>query len=192
MATRIFTKVHHPRRSIDSVQQLSEEQTRTGTGSLPGLGKKRQGRHSPRSKAPYILMDERMRTFVTPTSQANPDVGDSRSMFSPADSFAQLRAYVSRAVDPGHPKHWPFADTKPEEHRVIRPMKERSIYSENGFDGYYYLQLARGREKGSIINPTEPTPCVLLYTRGAITHARSRSLLPDAISKYLPGPNKSN
>lgn len=38
----------------------------TGTGSMPGLGPKRTGRHSPASKAPYILMKERMRTFVVP------------------------------------------------------------------------------------------------------------------------------
>ena len=37
-----------------------------GTGSFPGLGPKRTGRFSPQSKAPYILMKERMRSFVVP------------------------------------------------------------------------------------------------------------------------------
>lgn len=48
---------------------------RVGTGSYPGLGFKRQGRHSPRSKAPYLLMAERMRTFVVPPLDAKSDVG---------------------------------------------------------------------------------------------------------------------
>lgn len=36
-----------------------------GTGSFPGLGPKRTGRHG-YGKAPYLLMPERMRTFVVP------------------------------------------------------------------------------------------------------------------------------
>lgn len=47
---------------------------RAGTGSMPGLGLKRQGRHGTRSKAPYLLMPERMRTFVVPSNLDKCDV----------------------------------------------------------------------------------------------------------------------
>jgi len=61
----------------------------------------------------------------------------------------QLKPYVSRAVTPTHPNHWPIAESKPQEHLGLSQSTERqSIYGPNGFDGAYYLQLARAKETG--------------------------------------------
>ncbi|BGP15901.1 hypothetical protein JCM10213_003670 [Rhodosporidiobolus nylandii] len=93
-----------------------------GTGSLPGLGPKRQGRHAGRSKAPYILMEERMRTFVVPEGLNSTD----------------LKPYVSKDVKLDiRDGSWPMADTKPDFN-----SKRGGLYGPNGFDGHYYLQLA--------------------------------------------------
>ncbi|GAA5848093.1 hypothetical protein JCM9279_007451 [Rhodotorula babjevae] len=93
-----------------------------GTGSFPGLGPKRQGRHSPGSKAPYILMQERMRTFVVPDNL----------------NSCGLKPYVAKTVkvDP-RASNWPMADTKP-----TLDSKRSGLFGPNGFDGHYYLQLA--------------------------------------------------
>ncbi|GAA5997904.1 mitochondrial 54S ribosomal protein mL41 MRPL27 [Rhodotorula paludigena] len=101
-----------------------------GTGSMPGLGPKRQGRHSPGSKAPYILMPERMRTFVVPTTL----------------NASTLKPYVSKEVkvDP-RATNWPMADTKPS-----FDSKRGGLFGPNGFDGHYYLQLAEAfKEQGT-------------------------------------------
>ncbi|KAM0752286.1 hypothetical protein T439DRAFT_312421 [Meredithblackwellia eburnea MCA 4105] len=96
-----------------------------GTGSFPGLGPKRQGRHGTRSKAPYILMPERMRTFVVPEG-----LNDSN-----------LKPYVSREVKlADRPNDWPVANTK------VGDSKRGGLYGPNGFDGEYYLQLAEFME----------------------------------------------
>ncbi|CEQ40405.1 SPOSA6832_02044, partial [Sporobolomyces salmonicolor] len=94
-----------------------------GTGSMPGLGPKRQGRHSGRSKAPYILMNERMRTFVVPEGLNECD----------------LKPYVAKEVkiDP-RDGAWPMADAKPD------PQSKRGgLFGPKGFDGRYYIQLAQ-------------------------------------------------
>ncbi|GAA6027364.1 hypothetical protein JCM8097_007797 [Rhodosporidiobolus ruineniae] len=93
-----------------------------GTGSLPGLGPKRQGRHGGRGKAPYILMDERMRTFVVPEGLNATD----------------LKPYVSKIVKvDARDGSWPMADSKPS-----FDSKRGGLFGPNGFDGHYYLQLA--------------------------------------------------
>ncbi|GAA6049660.1 hypothetical protein JCM3770_005057 [Rhodotorula araucariae] len=98
-----------------------------GTGSFPGLGPKRQGRHSPRSKAPYILMQERMRTFVVPDNL----------------NTCGLKPYINKEVkvDP-RASNWPMADTKPS-----LDSKRGGLFGPNGFDGHYYLQLAEALRK---------------------------------------------
>ncbi|KAK4046986.1 Homoserine dehydrogenase [Microbotryomycetes sp. JL201] len=94
-----------------------------GTGSFPGLGPKRQGRHGTRSKAPYILMPERMRTFVVP----------------PALDQSDLRPYVAKAVKiHEHQDSWPMADSKPDKN-----SRKGGTFGPRGFDGEYYIQLAR-------------------------------------------------
>ncbi|GAA5928316.1 mitochondrial 54S ribosomal protein mL41 MRPL27 [Sporobolomyces koalae] len=94
-----------------------------GTGSMPGLGPKRQGRHGGRSKAPYLLMPERMRTFVVPASLESTD----------------LKPYVSKNVKiETNDGTWPVADSKADPY-----SKRGGLYGERGFDGKYYLQLAR-------------------------------------------------
>ncbi|GAA5989693.1 hypothetical protein JCM10908_000593 [Rhodotorula pacifica] len=94
-----------------------------GTGSMPGLGPKRQGRYAAGSKAPYILMRERMRTFVVPEGLDSSD----------------LKPYVSKMVDvdAARASNWPAAETKPDPH-----SRRGGLYGPNGFDGHYYLQLA--------------------------------------------------
>ncbi|KAM0787752.1 hypothetical protein ACM66B_003809 [Microbotryomycetes sp. NB124-2] len=94
-----------------------------GTGSFPGLGPKRQGRHGTRSKAPYILMPERMRTFVVP----------------PALDKSELRPYVARTVKiHEHEDSWPLADSKPDKN-----SRKGGTFGPRGFDGEYYIQLAK-------------------------------------------------
>ncbi|KAK4046776.1 Homoserine dehydrogenase [Microbotryomycetes sp. JL221] len=94
-----------------------------GTGSFPGLGPKRQGRHGTRSKAPYLLMPERMRTFVVP----------------PALDKSDLRPYVARAVKIHESQDsWPMADSKPDKN-----SRKGGTFGPNGFDGEYYIQLAK-------------------------------------------------
>ncbi|GAA5970394.1 hypothetical protein JCM3765_005684 [Sporobolomyces pararoseus] len=93
-----------------------------GTGSLPGLGPKRQGRHGTRSKAPYLLMPERMRSFVVPASLETTD----------------LKPYVSKEVKiDTRDGTWPVAETKEDKY-----SKRGGMYGERGFDGKYYIQLA--------------------------------------------------
>ncbi|GAA5860080.1 hypothetical protein JCM1840_001871 [Sporobolomyces johnsonii] len=94
-----------------------------GTGSMPGLGPKRQGRHGGRSKAPYILMNERMRTFVVPEGLNECD----------------LKPFVAKDFKI-YPKDgtWPIADTKPDPY-----SKRGGLFGPNGFDGKYYIQLAK-------------------------------------------------
>ncbi|KAL8280655.1 hypothetical protein RQP46_006978 [Phenoliferia psychrophenolica] len=93
-----------------------------GTGSFPGLGPKRQGRHGGRSKAPYILMPERMRTFVVPEGL----------------NTSSLKPYVARETKiKDAPNDWPTADSKPD-----RDSKRGGLFGPRGFDGEYYLQLA--------------------------------------------------
>lgn len=134
---------------------------------MPGLGPKRQGRHSPRSKAPYILMRERMRTFVVPeglnTSDASPSLcarpvrgppwhrsPDQDQLWggptlitatdlNPGASLPQLKPYVNKKVevDAARASNWPPAETKPDPH-----SRRGGLYGPNGFDGHYYLQLA--------------------------------------------------
>lgn len=60
---------------------------------MPGLGPKRQGRHSPGSKAPYILTPERMRTFVVPTTLNASTV----SLVSPLRSYTRNQGGQRRA-----------------------------------------------------------------------------------------------
>ncbi|GAA5980556.1 hypothetical protein JCM11641_006679 [Rhodosporidiobolus odoratus] len=99
-----------------------------GTGSLPGLGPKRQGRHAGRSKAPYILMEERMRTFVVPEGLNGTD----------------LKPYVSKTVKlDARDGSWPMAESKPS-----FDTKRGGIFGPNGFDGHYYLQLAEFMRDG--------------------------------------------
>ncbi|ORY92769.1 hypothetical protein BCR35DRAFT_349092 [Leucosporidium creatinivorum] len=94
-----------------------------GTGSFPGLGPKRQGRHGTRSKAPYLLMPERMRTFVVPEGL----------------NESELRPYVARTakVD-SKDAEWPVAHSKGN-----LQSKRGGIYGPNGFDGEYYIQLSQ-------------------------------------------------
>jgi hypothetical protein len=114
-----------------------------GTGSFPGLGPKRQGRHGTRSKAPYLLMPERMRTFVVPEGLNESEVhGSLCRNFSQscADSATlQLRPYVARTakVDP-KAADWPIANTK----GAHVHSKRGGMYGPNGFDGEYYIQLS--------------------------------------------------
>ncbi|TNY22736.1 hypothetical protein DMC30DRAFT_348524 [Rhodotorula diobovata] len=128
-----------------------------GTGSFPGLGPKRQGRHSPGSKAPYILMQERMRTFVVPDNLNSCGVRPtflalcflkrfgkhSTDTLTPA-ATAQLKPYVAKTVkvDP-RASNWPMADTKPS-----LDSKRGGLFGPNGFDGHYYLQLAEAMGRG--------------------------------------------
>jgi len=94
-----------------------------GTGSFPGLGRKRQGRHSPGSKAPYILMKERMRTFVVPEGLDECDL----------KPYVAREVKITEADDAG----WPQANTKGD-----TPSKRNGLFGPRGFDGAYYLQLA--------------------------------------------------
>ncbi|SGY48684.1 BQ5605_C001g00680 [Microbotryum silenes-dioicae] len=99
-----------------------------GTGSMPGLGPKAQGRHGGRGKAPYILMAERMRTFVVPLGLNTTD----------------LKPYVAKEVKLDTKDGlWPMAATKGED----QCSKRGGLYGPKGFDGEYYLQLAEFLQK---------------------------------------------
>ncbi|CDR44780.1 RHTO0S10e00342g1_1 [Rhodotorula toruloides] len=92
-----------------------------GTGSHPGLGSKRTGRHAV-GKAPYIMMPERMRRFVVPEGLNETD----------------LKPYVAANVrfDFKNDSGWPMANSKP-----TFASKRQGLFGPNGFDGHYYLQL---------------------------------------------------
>ncbi|GAA6059293.1 hypothetical protein JCM10212_006686 [Sporobolomyces blumeae] len=110
------------------VSKQANKEYYKGTGSLPGLGPKRQGRHTANSKAPYLLMPERMRTFVVPTGLNQSD----------------LKPYVAKEVKI-EPRDglWPVAEDKPDPY-----SKRGGLFGPKGFDGRYYLQLAEFLRQG--------------------------------------------
>ncbi|SCV74027.1 BQ2448_6459 [Microbotryum intermedium] len=89
---------------------------------------KAQGRHGGRGKAPYILMPERMRTFVVPSGL----------------NTTELKPYVAKEVKVDTKDGlWPMAATKGKD----QYSKRGGLYGPNGFDGEYYLQLAEFMQK---------------------------------------------
>ncbi|GAA5908249.1 hypothetical protein JCM6882_006782 [Rhodosporidiobolus microsporus] len=119
------------------VSKQANKEFYKGTGSLPGLGPKRQGRHAGRGKAPYVLMEERMRTFVVPEGLNETD----------------LKPYVSKTVKlDARDGSWPMADTKPS-----FETKRGGLFGPNGFDGHYYLQLAKFMSDGKAAEKAQLT-----------------------------------
>ena len=93
-ATKSSTKVPSPR-SLPKDPQLTTGSL-AGTGSMPGLGPKRQGRYAAGSKAPYILMRERMRTFVVPQGLDSSDVS---TLLSLESVVVPARRHDARGAD---------------------------------------------------------------------------------------------
>ena len=79
-----FYKGHNLSLSLPKPGPATDHGTLAGTGSMPGLGPKRQGRYAAGSKAPYILMRERMRTFVVPQGLDSSDVSPESLLVAPA------------------------------------------------------------------------------------------------------------
>ncbi|GAA6022577.1 hypothetical protein JCM10207_006592 [Rhodosporidiobolus poonsookiae] len=130
-----------------------------GTGSLPGLGPKRQGRHGGRGKAPYILMEERMRTFVVPEGL----------------NSTELKPYVSKEVKVDvRDGSWPMADTK-----ESFDSKRGGLYGPNGFDGHYYLQLA------GFVKQAVSTVAVAIVGVGLVGKQVVHQLTSPALSKLF-------
>ena len=117
---------------------------KTGTGSYPGLGKKRQGRHSPGSKSPYLLVPERMRSFVVPNIEEDCAVSFVISLHRSYTQFLsiQLKPFVLKQSEPPRlpAEKWPQASSKA---REDLGSKRQGVFGQGGFDGEYLVQLAR-------------------------------------------------
>ncbi|KAH8922577.1 hypothetical protein BT69DRAFT_1334621 [Atractiella rhizophila] len=120
-----------------------------GTGTLPGLPPKRQGRHGfSKNPGAYILMPERMNRFVPPQ---DPDWEQSR-----------LRPYVSKIVpvsselarrEDAYPE-WPYAFRKEiSRYGGVEEGKSKSVrgfiskLDMKGYDAAYHLQLVQNHRK---------------------------------------------
>ncbi|TKA54285.1 hypothetical protein B0A53_03377 [Rhodotorula sp. CCFEE 5036] len=144
-----------------------------GTGSMPGLGPKRQGRYAAGSKAPYILMRERMRTFVVPQGLDSSD----------------LKPYVSKMVDvdAARASNWPPAETKPDPH-----SRRGGLYGPNGFDGHYYLQLAEAFRTPDVLYSSLSACSVAVVGVGLVGRQVVHQLLSPALSSLFKVVSLSN
>ncbi|CAD6580976.1 MAG: hypothetical protein CYPHOPRED_001406 [Cyphobasidiales sp. Tagirdzhanova-0007] len=101
---------------------------------MPGLGPRAQGRH-PRSKASYLNDPTKMRYFVAPDGWLDEEDNLTGLYTSP------LKPYVYSHTANRVPEDWPQAATgKPEKDY---DSQRQGIYGPKGFDGAYYLQLAK-------------------------------------------------
>ncbi|KAL7007889.1 hypothetical protein EMMF5_002536 [Cystobasidiomycetes sp. EMM_F5] len=121
-------------RDVSHLPGKTGERPKYGTGRMPGLGSKAQGRHS-KGKGSYVKEVEKMRYFVAPKGWLDEEGQLAVLRTSP------LKPYVFRASAPV-PQDWPVAADKPE--KDMR-SKRGGIYGPKGFDGNYYLQLAELR-----------------------------------------------
>lgn len=97
-------------------------------------------------------MKERMRTFVVPEALDQSTVSSGQCCFLQTAAGAhthtgwrlqQLRPYVAKAVKiHEHQDSWPMADTKPDKN-----SRKGGTFGPRGFDGHYYIQLAKHLEE---------------------------------------------